>query len=56
MIIKREMRPEGLEPTTLWFEAKCSNPTELRTQKKLGLLYFLFLLLQESIKIKINVK
>ncbi len=24
------MHPEGLEPPTHWFEANCSNPTELR--------------------------
>ena len=24
------VRPEGFEPPTLWFEARCSNPTELR--------------------------
>lgn len=25
-------RPEGLEPPTTWFEAKYSNPTELRAR------------------------
>src|ERR1700686_3358175 len=26
-------RPAGLEPTTPWFVARCSNPTELRARE-----------------------
>ena len=28
-------RPAGLEPTTPWFVARCSNPTELRARKSI---------------------
>ena len=33
--LRKMARPEGLEPPTSWFVARCSDPTELRAQGRL---------------------
>ncbi len=43
---KNMARPAGIEPTTSWFVAKHSNPTELRALNQFISIYPLFLFVQ----------